>query len=461
MQTFLTAAAMVPASIPSPDWSGFDIPLPWGSLRIHAYALCILAGIVVGLWLTSARWAKRGTPEGSVWDIVIWAIPFGIIGGRLYHVFSSPDAYFGPGFDGTGDLSLIPQIQRGGLGIWGAVVLGAFGAWIGCRRAGVKLTAFLDAAAPGLLLAQAVGRWGNYFNQELFGGPTTMPWGLQVDADNANFPQGFPADTLFHPTFLYESLWNLVGVLILLALDRRFHFRRGMLFCIYAMYYTLGRVWIEAMRIDDAEQIGLFGITTRLNVWTSIFVFIAALAVFIVLARREGGEPEDPYLPGRAPAAEAEPAAPVDSDSKTAAADGDATTAAAGDDKAAAPAVDADKAAAAAVTKDKTADDGDKAPAAVADDAEGHVPAGRRAARAAGDPAAAPAGQPVRDADPVVSDSESRDNLPDNQSGSRRSSAPTEAVPASTGGTASAMETDTGKSGTKATGTASEADGSR
>lgn len=456
MQTFLTAAAMVPASIPSPDWSGFDIPLPWGSLRIHAYALCILAGIVVGLWLTSVRWAKRGTPEGSVWDIVIWAIPFGIIGGRLYHVFSSPDAYFGPGFDGTGDLSLIPQIQRGGLGIWGAVVLGAFGAWIGCRRAGVKLTAFLDAAAPGLLLAQAVGRWGNYFNQELFGGPTTLPWGLQVDSDNANFPQGFPADTLFHPTFLYESLWNLVGVLILLALDRSFHFRRGRLFCVYAMYYTLGRVWIEAMRIDDAEQISLFGITTRLNVWTSIFVFVGALAVFIVLGRRKGGNPEDPYLPGRAPAAAAEPAA-VDSDSKTAAADKTAAAAVDSDSKTAA---DDDKTAAAAVDTDKTDDDGDKAPAAV-----GPVPAGRRAARAAGDAGPAPAvgavGEPVRDADAVVSDSESRDNLPDNQSGSRRSSAPTEAVPASTGGTASAMEADTGKSGTKATGTAPEADGSR
>jgi prolipoprotein diacylglyceryl transferase len=302
MQTVLHAAAMLPASIPSPDWSGFDIPLPWGSLRIHAYALCILAGIVVGLWLTSVRWNKRGTPEGSLWDIAIWAIPFGIIGGRLYHVFSSPDAYFGPGFDGTGDLSLIPQIQRGGLGIWGAVLLGAVGAWIGCRRAGVKLTAFLDAAAPGLLLAQAVGRWGNYFNQELFGGPTTLPWGLQIDADNANFPAGMPADTLFHPTFLYESLWNIAGVVILLALDRKFNFRRGRLFWIYAMYYTLGRVWIEAMRIDDAEQISLFGITTRLNVWTSIVVFLAALIVFVVLGLRKRDEPDSPYLAGHIPA---------------------------------------------------------------------------------------------------------------------------------------------------------------
>ena len=301
MQTVLHAAAMVPLSIPSPSWSGFDIPLPWGTLRIHAYALCILAGIIVGLWLTSARWKRRGAPDGSLWDIAIWTIPFGIIGGRLYHVFSSPDAYFGPGFDGTGDLSLIPQIQRGGLGIWGAVLLGAVGAWIGCRRAGVKLTAFLDAAAPGLLLAQAIGRWGNWFNQELFGAPTTLPWGLQIDPANANFPAGMPADTLFHPTFLYEFLWNILGVAILLLLDRKFRFRRGRLFWLYAMYYTLGRVWIEALRIDDAEQISLFGITTRLNVWTSIFVFVAALVIFVVLGRGGRPQPDTPYLPGREP----------------------------------------------------------------------------------------------------------------------------------------------------------------
>ncbi|MBU8865566.1 prolipoprotein diacylglyceryl transferase [Paenarthrobacter aromaticivorans] len=303
MQTVLHAAAMVPLSIPSPSWSGFDIPLPWGTLRIHAYALCILAGIIIGLWLTSVRWKRRGAPEGSLWDIAIWAIPFGIIGGRLYHVFSSPDAYFGPGFDGTGDLSLIPQIQRGGLGIWGAVLLGAVGAWIGCRRAGVKLTAFLDAAAPGLLLAQAIGRWGNWFNQELFGAPTTLPWGLQIDPANANFPAGMPADTLFHPTFLYEFLWNILGVAILLLLDRKFRFRRGRLFWLYAMYYTLGRVWIEALRIDDAEQISLFGITTRLNVWTSIFVFVAALVIFVVLGRGGRPQPDTPYLPGREPEA--------------------------------------------------------------------------------------------------------------------------------------------------------------
>lgn len=299
MHILTTVAAVVPTALPSPEWSGFDIPLPWGSLRIHAYALCILVGIFAGLWLTSRRWSRRGAPEGSLWDIVIWAIPLGIIGGRLYHVVSSPDAYFGPGFDGTGDLSRIPRIWEGGLGIWGAVALGALGAWIGCRRAGVKLSSFVDAAAPGLLLAQALGRWGNYFNQELFGGPTKLPWGLQVD--EVHVPAGFSADTLFHPTFLYESLWNVVGVVILLALDRKFSFRRGRLFMLYAMYYTLGRVWIEAMRIDDAEQISLFGITTRLNVWTSIAVFLAALVIFILVGLRGRPVPDSVYLSGREP----------------------------------------------------------------------------------------------------------------------------------------------------------------
>lgn len=480
LSTGMVPAGMVPASIPSPDWSGFDIPLPWGSLRIHAYALCILAGIIVGLWLTSARWAKRGAPEGSVWDIVIWAIPFGIIGGRLYHVVSSPDAYFGPGFDGTGDLSLIPQIQRGGLGIWGAVVLGVFGAWIGCRRAGVKLPAFLDAAAPGLLLAQAMGRWGNYFNQELFGGPTTLPWGLQVDADNPNFPSGFAADTLFHPTFLYESLWNVAGVLILLALDRKFHFRRGRLFWLYAMYYTLGRVWIEAMRIDDAEQISLFGITTRLNVWTSIFVFVAALAVFIVLGQRKKRDSESVYLPGREPAAESVAAADtepaVDTVGNNAAAETDVEPAS--HEAAVGPAVNetagdtdvepASHKAAVGPAGNETAVEsaGDLDATGNKDDAV-ETAAGPDKTDDAG-PSPKPASgrrsavEPVRDPDPTVSDSESRGNLPDNQNGPGHSSAPTEAVPAPSGGTTSATDSpDTGKSGATATGTVPKADGTR
>ncbi|MDQ4489626.1 prolipoprotein diacylglyceryl transferase [Sinomonas sp. ASV486] len=302
----LTFVAGVSATmaIPSPVWSGFDIPLPWGTLRIHAYALCILAGIVVALWLTARRWKARGGNTDAIWDIAIWAIPAGIIGGRLYHVFTSPDRYFGPGYNGTGDLSAIPRIWEGGLGIWGAVVLGAAGAWIGCRRAGVRLTAFMDAAAPGLLLAQAIGRWGNYFNQELFGGPTTLPWGLEVDPGSPNFPAGYAPGTLFHPTFLYEMVWNVVGVIILLLLDRRFRFRGGRLFWLYAVYYTLGRVWIEALRIDDAQMITIAGVTARLNVWTSILVFVGALVVLVALTLRRSRESDIVWLPGRGPANE-------------------------------------------------------------------------------------------------------------------------------------------------------------
>jgi prolipoprotein diacylglyceryl transferase len=293
-----TIATAVPASIPSPGWSGFSI----GPLTIHAYALCILLGIVAAIWLTHRRWKARGGPEEFIWDVAIWAIPFGIVGGRLYHVFSSPDAYFGP----NGDLSLIPQIWRGGLGIWGAVALGLVGAWIGCRRAGFKLPAFMDAAAPGVLLAQAIGRWGNWFNQELFGAPTTLPWGLEIDADNPNFPADAEPGTLFHPTFLYESLWNLAGVALLLLLDRRFKFRRGMLFWLYVAFYTLGRVWIEMLRIDDAEMVTIFGITQRLNVWTSLLLLVAAVVIFIVLSRRpRTAETDSLYLPGREPSAAA------------------------------------------------------------------------------------------------------------------------------------------------------------
>ncbi|CEA07982.1 Prolipoprotein diacylglyceryl transferase [Arthrobacter saudimassiliensis] len=304
-------SGMVPAAIPSPpaDFSSFSL----GPLTIHAYALCILAGIALGLWLTSVRWRKRGLPAEAVWDIAIWAIPFGIIGGRLYHVISSPDAYFGP----DGDLALIPQIWRGGLGIWGAVALGAVGAWIGCRRAGIKLSTFADAAAPGLLLAQAVGRWGNWFNQELFGAPTDLPWGLQIDADNPNFPAGELPGTLFHPTFLYESLWNLAGVGLLLLVDRRFRLRGGRLFWLYAAIYTAGRIWIELLRIDEAEMITLFGVTQRLNVFTSAGLFLGSVAVFVVLSlrARRGGEPS-PYLPGHAPEEETA-TSPADNTSET------------------------------------------------------------------------------------------------------------------------------------------------
>lgn len=301
------------ASIPSPpaEWASFSL----GPVTVHAYALCILAGIILALILTQKRFVSFGGHADAVWDIAIWAIPFGIIGGRLYHVVSSPDAYFGP----EGDLARIPQIWQGGLGIWGAIALGAVGAWIGARRAGVRLSAFADAAAPGVLLAQAVGRLGNWFNQELFGAPTTLPWGLEIDADNVNFPPDQDPGTLFHPTFLYELLWNLVGVALLLLLARKFRLRGGRMFWLYAAYYTLGRVWIEALRIDDAEMVTLFGVTQRLNVWTSIAVFLVVVAVLIYLSvKRRPVDAPSVYLPGRAPKAD-EAAEAADTDTTDAA----------------------------------------------------------------------------------------------------------------------------------------------
>ena len=167
------------------------------------------------------------------------------------------------------------------------------------RRAGIKLSTFADVAAPGVLLAQAVGRWGNWFNQELFGGPTDLPWGLEIDPNNTNFPDGAAPGTLFHPTFLYESLWNLAGVALLLVLDRRFRLRGGRLFWLYAAFYTAGRVWIEMLRIDDAEMVTILGVTQRLNVWTSILILLVSIGMFIFLSIRARRQPESsPMLPG-------------------------------------------------------------------------------------------------------------------------------------------------------------------
>ena len=239
-----------------------------------------VAGIVVALWLTRRRWVERGGEADDVLEIAFWAVPFGIVGGRLYHVFSTPDPYWGPGGDPVRAL----YVWEGGLGIWGAVALGAVGAYIGCRRQKVSFPAFADALAPGLLLAQAVGRLGNWFNQELFGAPTTLPWGLRVD-DSVAEAAGYAAGTLFHPTFLYEMLWNLAGAALLVWADRRFRLGYGRVFWLYVVVYTTGRVWIEALRIDPAH--GFLGL--RLNVWTSILVGLGALVAFVVVGRRHPG----------------------------------------------------------------------------------------------------------------------------------------------------------------------------
>src|SRR5690625_643377 len=224
------------SGIPSPDQAVWYL----GPLPLRAYALAIIAGIIVGGWVGSARYRKRGGPEGLIVDALMWAVPAGIIGARIYHVISTPGPYFGPG----GDPLKALYIWEGGLGVWGAIPAGALVAWLYLRRRGLRLSVFADALAPGILIAQAIGRIGNYFNQELFGAPTDLPWGLQI-SQAAQHAQGldYPAGTLFHPTFLYELLWNLAAAGVLIALDRRLRLSHGRVFWLYVAFYTVGRGW--------------------------------------------------------------------------------------------------------------------------------------------------------------------------------------------------------------------------
>lgn len=277
--------------IPSPGQGVWYL----GPLPLRAYAIAIIAGIVLGGWLAARRYRDRGGPDGALVDALMWAVPAGIIGARIYHVISSPAAYFGPG----GDPIKALYIWEGGLGIWGAIPAGAAVAWWYLRSKGLRLTTFADSLAPGILIAQAVGRIGNYFNQELFGAPTDLPWGLQI-SDSVLSAQGltYPTGTLFHPTFLYELLWNLAAAALLIAVDRRFRLGHGRVFWLYVAFYTAGRTWIEMLRIDTAEHI----LGLRLNVWVSLLVFALAVVMFLVL-RAKGPRETSPWLPGKEPPA--------------------------------------------------------------------------------------------------------------------------------------------------------------
>lgn len=291
----------MPLSIPSPDydWQVFelgqwlrDIGLSWFgfTINIHAYALCILAGIVAAMVLTGYRLKARGADGGLVIDVTMWAVPFGIIGGRIFHVLTHPSDYFGPGKD----LMKTLYIWEGGLAIFGALMLGAVGVWIGCRLSGLRFWTFADALAPGLLLAQAFGRLGNWFNHELYGLPTDLPWGLEIESSNAAFPAGLPEGTLFHPTFLYEILWNLLGVAVLLFIEKRWRLQWGRLLGCYLIWYGIGRSFFESIRIDPSEI--FFGIRT--NVWVAIFAILVGLIIVVVQGRRHLGLEPSPYVPG-------------------------------------------------------------------------------------------------------------------------------------------------------------------
>jgi phosphatidylglycerol---prolipoprotein diacylglyceryl transferase len=280
---------VLPLSIPSPSEGVWHL----GPLPVRGYALCIILGIVAAIWIGERRWVARGGRSGDVSDLAVWAVPFGLVGGRLYHVATDWKLYFG---DGQNPVEAL-YVWRGGLGVWGAIAFGALGVVIGARTKGIKLLPVLDAMAPGVLVAQAIGRWGNWFNQELYGRPTDLPWGLEIDEAHR------PVDSLdratYHPTFLYESLWCLAAFAVVVWADRRFRLGHGRVLALYVMAYTVGRFWIESLRVDAVQLDDVFGL--RFNEWTSIVLFLAAFAWFVWSARTHPGREEQVYREGRQP----------------------------------------------------------------------------------------------------------------------------------------------------------------
>lgn len=263
--------------IPSPSLSSFSV----GPLTIHFYALCIITGIAAAIWIGRNRYANLGGNPDDVSEVAIWAVPFGIIGGRIYHVVTSPSQYFGS----NGNPIDAVRIWEGGLGIWGAISLGAFGAYLYFRthKTSLNFRQLLDSLAPGVIVAQAIGRVGNYFNQEVFGKPTELPWGLEIDP--VNRPSGFESYSTFHPTFLYELLWCLVVAVLLIKLPgflKKIALKQGDVFALYILGYTSGRLWIETLRIDEANLI----LGLRLNIWVSLIVLISSSGYLLANQRR-------------------------------------------------------------------------------------------------------------------------------------------------------------------------------
>jgi prolipoprotein diacylglyceryl transferase len=281
------------AYFPSPGQGVWHL----GPIPIRAYALFIIVGIIAALLIGDRRWEARGGERGVIYDIALWAVPFGLLGGRLYHVITDWKTYFGAG--GAGPVAAL-RIWDGGLGIWGAVALGGVGAWIACRRRGIPLPAFGDAIAPGIVLAQAIGRLGNYFNQELYGRETTVPWGMEVfyrrdpsgiiDVHSLNGVSTGQVAAVVHPTFLYELLWNVIVFVALIYIDRQFKIGHGRLFALYVAGYCIGRFCVELLRDDFATQIA----GVRINSFTSTFVFIGAIVYYILAPKGR----EDPATLG-------------------------------------------------------------------------------------------------------------------------------------------------------------------
>jgi prolipoprotein diacylglyceryl transferase len=241
------------------------------------YGLTLLVAILACIWLTGKRWTAMGGDWELVTRVAVWGVGFGVLGARLYHDITSWSEVPNPKWEG------IWEVWKGGLGVWGGILLGTLAGSVVVRRAGVSVPKFLDAAAPGLLLAQGIGRIGNWWNQELYGKPTDLPWGLKIDSDHRAL--AYLNHATFHPTFLYELIWDLVGVALLIWIGRRFTIRPPGLFALYVAWYCFGRFFEELLRIDPAHHIaGL-----RLNAWVSAILFVASVVYFVLHQRRTRG----------------------------------------------------------------------------------------------------------------------------------------------------------------------------
>jgi len=279
------------AAIPSPSQGVWHL----GPFPVRAYALCILAGIVVSVGWANRRWVARGGRAGAIADMAMWAVPAGLVGARLYNVITDPELYFDPGRNPWDAFA----VWHGGLGIWGGVAGGALGAWYACRRYRLRFSDLAWAVAPALPVAQAIGRLGNWFNQELYGRPSTLPWALRIDP--AHRPAATPLATTYQPTFLYELLWDLGVAALVVWAQRRFRLSGWASFALYVAAYTAGRGWIEALRDDYAHRV----LGLRINDWTSILLFLAAVLALAVLRRQPPPErfgPAPPAVTAEAPA---------------------------------------------------------------------------------------------------------------------------------------------------------------
>ena len=266
--------ASLTASISAPPFSQIG--------PLHLYGLCIALGVVAAVTISARRWEERGGNPDDIGTIAIWAVPAGVIGARIYHVATDWKRYENNWIDAF-------KITQGGLGIPGGIFFGVLAGLVVARSKGMRLPPLFDVVAPAIPIAQAIGRFGNYFNQEVFGRPTNLPWGLQVDPEFR--PPNYPDSPTFHPTFLYEGLWNVALALLLIRLDRKRRIRSGQLFTLYVLGYAVGRLWVEMLRSDAASLV--LGI--RINIWMSVIVGLIALIVFVLAWRKGASDPAD-YL---------------------------------------------------------------------------------------------------------------------------------------------------------------------